>query len=88
MASKNDTEETPRKFYKLGPKSDLLWDPSQTIPENRKLLKGEVKELEVTPRVASAVRQEWIVAADAEDIAKAKAASEKAASDKKDVKKG
>ncbi len=84
---KDEAEKLPTKFFKLNEGRDIFWDPAQSVPDNRKLIKGQVKELEMTEAVASAKRGEHIIAAEAEDIAKAKkeaAKKEDEKSEKKD----
>ena len=51
------------KKYILGKKASIFWDASQTKPESQCLRPGEVKELEETPKVKLALRNEGILLA-------------------------
>ncbi len=61
-----------KKFFKLAPGKQVFWDITQPIEENRKLLAGESKELEMTKNVESARRGEFILPSSADEFSKKK----------------
>lgn len=63
-------------YYKLAPQASMFWDEGQSVPENKKLIVGEVKPLEPTERVMSAKRGGGIEEVSEADYNKAVAAKE------------
>jgi DNA repair exonuclease SbcCD ATPase subunit len=49
------------KWYQLGGKASIFWDPGQPKEENKTLLPGEVKQLKATERVTTAKRADGLV---------------------------
>jgi len=70
------------KYYKLGSSSSIFWDPSQVQhgkPE--KVLAGQVVELEVTPSVQVAYKNNGLIEVTKEDFEKYQKEQEKIAAE-------
>ncbi len=57
--------------YILGKNASVFWDASQTKKENQCLRPGEVKELEETPKVETALRHNGILLANEKNLKEA-----------------
>lgn len=77
-----------KKTFELGENATIFWDPSQSEPDNQKLLSGQKKQLDETEEVKKALRFGYIrIVSKGELEIEAEEDLAKKETDKKEVKK-